>query len=189
MPVRAGVFDLSIEPLEVVCVDTSALIRALFDDQPQHTDYLGFLARVTEVGSTIVYSELLDLELAQMCVKTARKRSNGRREKSTRLGRELVESTFAAWRNIYTLTDSVRVSLAGGDEPGMIGSPVRAATFYLIEHHGIESYDATHAATAITYGAPIFTADGDFADVPAGSLEIITHEDSVDAFRRHPFRA
>ena len=86
MSVRAGVLDLSIEPPEVVCVDTSALIRALFDDQPQHADYLGFFARVAEAGSTIVYSELLDLELAQMCVKSARSRSNGRREEPTRLG-------------------------------------------------------------------------------------------------------
>lgn len=61
---RRSVLDLSIEPPEVVCVDTSALIRALFDDQPQHADYLGFFARVAEAGSTIVYSELLDLELA-----------------------------------------------------------------------------------------------------------------------------
>lgn len=189
MPVRAGVLDLSIEPPEVVCVDTSALIRALFDDQPQHADYLGFFARVAEAGSTIVYSELLDLELAQMCVKSARRRSDGKREESTRIGRELVRSTFAAWRDIYTLTDSVRVTLAGGDEPGMIGSPVRAAAFYLIERSGIESYDATHAATAIAYGAPILTADQDFADVPAERLEIITHPESVEAFRQYPFRA
>jgi predicted nucleic acid-binding protein len=188
MPARPGVLDLSIEPPEVVCVDTSALIRALFDDQPQHTDYLGFFVRIAEGGSTIVYSELLDLELAQMCVKSARNTSNGRRKESTRLGRELVRSTSSAWRDIYTLTGSVRVTLAGGDEPGIIGSPVRAAAFYLIEHNGIESYDATHAATAITYGAPILTADRDFADVPAERLEIITHPESVEEFRQYPFR-
>ena len=66
----------------------------------------------------------------------------------------------------------------------MIGSPVRAAAFYLIEHSGIESYDATHAATAIVYGAPILTADEDFADVPAERLQIITHPESVAAFRQ-----
>lgn len=186
---RAGVLDLSIEPPEVVCIDTSALIRALFDDQPHHADYLDFFVRLADAGSMIVYSELLDLELAQMCVKSARKRSDGRRDESIRLGRELVRSAFAAWRDIYTLTGSVRVGLAGGSEPGVVGSPVRAAAFYLIENSGIESYDATHAATAIAYGAPILTADQDFADVPAERLEIITHPESAEAFRQHPSRA
>lgn len=152
---RAGVLDLSIEPPEIVCVDTSALIRALFEDQSQHADYLAFFVRIAKAGSVIVYSELLALELAQMCVKSARHRSHGRREESTRLGRELVRTTFSAWRDIYAHTDSVRVTLAGGDEPGTIGSPIRDAAFHLIEDAGIESYDAIHAATAITYGAPI----------------------------------
>ena len=52
MPVRAGVPDLSITPPVVLHVDTSALIRALFDDLPQHADDLGFFARVDEAGST-----------------------------------------------------------------------------------------------------------------------------------------
>ena len=159
-----------------------------FDDQPHHADYLEFSARLTQAGKLTVYSELLDLELAQMCIKTARTRTTSRDE-ATRLGHELLQTTFAAWREIFGQTDSVRATLAGNDQPDLIGSPIRAAAFYLMAHHGIESYDATHAATSITFGAPILTADKGFADIPSEQLELITHAESVDAFRLHPSQA
>jgi predicted nucleic acid-binding protein len=158
--------------------------RILFEDTKNHRAYLEFITRAVQARSTLIYSELLDLELAQLCVKAARSRHHGRREQSIPEGRALIHDTFGRWRDIYTETDSVRVTLAGGDEPGTIGSPVRAGAFYLIEHHGLDSYDATHAATALTYGASILTADLGFADVPAQRLEIITDADSIEDFRR-----
>ena len=124
-----------------------------------------------------------------MCVKTARTRCGGRRQEPSRLVRELLQTTFAAWREIYGQTDPVRATLPGNDAPAQIGCPIRAATFDLMEHHGIESYDATHAATAISFGAPILTADKGFADIPAERLALITHTGSVAAFRLYPSRA
>lgn len=189
MPDRAGVLDLRVELPEVLCVDTSALICALFDDQPHHGDYLAFFSRIAEAGTMIVYSEILDLELAQMCIKTARRRSDGRRTESIHLADELLRSTFARWREIFAKTESVRATLAGNDNPSLVGSPIRAAAFYLMHNYGIESYDATHAATAINAGAPILTADKGFTDIPAEQLEIITHPDNIGTFRQHPSRS
>lgn len=183
------VFDLSIDPPEIVCIDTSAAVAMVFGDQLGHDAYLDFLARAVDAQTKLIYSELLDLELAQVCVKAARGRHDGRRQASIRTGKQLIRDVFERWNILISQTQSDRISLAGGDGPYEIGSPVRAAAFHLIEEFGIESYDATHAGTAIVHGAPILTSDQGFTDVPAGRLDIITHSGVLAGFRERRGRA
>ena len=116
-------------------------------------------------------------------IKAARRLHEGRRADALPAGQRLIESTFARWNQLIAQTTSDRATLAGGDSPLQVGSPIRAAAFYLIKEHGLESYDATHAATAINYGAPLLTADKHFADIPAGLLTLLTDSDQTDEFR------
>ena len=68
-----GVFDLGVEMPDVLVLDTSAISVMLFEDQETHPDYTAFLARAVAENTVLVYCELLDLELAQVCMKEARR--------------------------------------------------------------------------------------------------------------------
>ena len=178
-----GVFDLAVDPLEVLCIDTSAVAALLIEDWDGHAELGVFLPGAIDERRTFVYSELLELELAQACAKAARKRHHGRPRQSIRAGRELIHQVFERWNLLIAETWSERVSLSGSDHPDLIGSPVRVAAFHLIEEHGLESYDATDAATAIVFGAPILTCDKGFGDVPKHLLDVIAHQRVVPALR------
>jgi hypothetical protein len=54
------------------------VVCALLEDQPQHEEYAGFLERAVAAGTTLVYCDLLDLELAEACMTIALKRRHGR---------------------------------------------------------------------------------------------------------------
>lgn len=171
---QRGVFDLHVEPPEVVVLDTSAVALVLFEDQQTHGEYADFLTRAVRVKTTLVYCEMLDLELAQVCVKAARFQHDGRRERFIPAGRTLIREVFGRWRALYSATDSQRVPVGPSEIPDVVGSPVRDAAFHLIEQYGLDSYDATHAATAVLFGAPLVCADKGFAHVPEEVLTIIT---------------
>ena len=85
-------------------------------------------------------------------------------------------------------TQSVRMPLGLSDDPRVLGSPVRDAAFGLIESYGLDSYDATHAATAVILGAPLVCADRGFAYAPQELLTIITDSAGVDECRRRRAR-
>jgi predicted nucleic acid-binding protein len=169
-----GVFDLLLEPPDVIVLDTSAVAVVLFEDQDAHAEYAQFLARAVQAGTTLVYCEMLDLELAQVCMKAARKEHDGRRERFVPAGRTLIRDVFGRWRALYSETGSLRVPVGPSERRDTVGSPVRDAAFHLIERYGIDSYDATHAATAVLFGAPLVCADNRFAHVPEEVLTMIT---------------
>ncbi len=184
MPDEHGIVDLSIDPPEVVVLDTSAVCRVLFEDGAGHVDYREFLARAVGAGTTLAYCEMLDLELAQACVKAARRQHHGDRSRSVVAGRDLIREVFGRWRAIIGETDSRRVPIGPLERHDAVGSPVRDAAFHLIERYGLDSYDATHAATAILLGAPLLCADRGFAQVPEELLTLITDRSGARSFRR-----
>lgn len=179
-----GVFQLAVAPPEIVVLDTSAIAVALLEDQPTHGEYTAFLLRAVSAGTTLAYCELVDLELAQVCSKRAREQSGGDRAKFVPRGRALIADVFERWRSVLSQTPSLRLPLGLSDDPSVLGSPVRDAAFRLIERYGLDSYDATHAATAIILGAPLVCADIGFAYAPEQLLPIITDSQKVDECRR-----
>jgi len=183
LPDRRGVLDLSTDPPEILALDTSVVAVVLFRDQPAHAAYAAFLLRAVAAGTTLAYGELLDLELAQVCMRYAREQHGGDRERFVPAGRKLIAEVFASWRELYSQTRSLRVPLGPWERPDMIGSPVREAAFRLMARYGLDSYDATHAATALVLGAPLLTADKGFAYVPESQLTLITHAPDAKAFR------
>lgn len=165
-------------------LDTSAIAVALLEDQGSHSEYAAFLLRAVENGTTFAYCELVDLELAQACSKRARAQHGGDRSLFVPEGRRLIADVFGRWRAILSQTQSVRMPLGVSDDPRVLGSPVRDAAFGLIERYGLDSYDATHAATAIILGAPIVCADRGFAYAPGELLTIITDSAGAEECRR-----
>jgi len=189
MPDERGVIDLRVEPPPLVVLDTSAIAVALLEDQASHSEYSAFLLRAIESRTTFAYCELVDLELAQVCSKRAREQHGGDRSRFVPEGRRLIADVFARWRAITSQTQSVRMPLGLSDIPNVLGSPVRDAAFGLIERYGLDSYDATHAATAIILGAPLVCADLGFAYAPVELLTIITDSAGVDECRRRRARS
>ena len=169
-----GVFDLGVEMPDVLVLDTSAISVMLFEDQETHPDYTTFLARAVAENTVLVYCELLDLELAQVCMKEARRLHSGRRDRFVPAGRALIRETFARWRALYSATDSHRIPIGVPAQHDIVGSSVRDAAFRLIDLYGIDSYDATHAATAVLHAAPLLCADTGFAHLPQDLLTLIT---------------
>jgi predicted nucleic acid-binding protein len=184
VPYPRGVFDLSIAPPETVALDTSAILRALLEDQSSHAEYADFLQRAVRAGTTLAYGELVDLELAQTCIKAARAACDGDRARAVPRGRQLIAEVFQRWRELMSQTSSVRVPLGLSHQPDVLGSPVRDTAFHLIEHYGLDSYDATHAATAMIAGAPLVCADRGFAHVPEQLLVLITDDEGAWECRR-----
>ena len=125
-------FDRAGDPPPLIVVDTSAVACSLLQDQPGHEEYTDFLARAVRDRSTIAYGELLDLELAQTCVKLARARidaargsAEDRKLEAITLGQRLRTDVFSRWRELISLTDSVRIPIGAAERAGEFGSPVR----------------------------------------------------------------
>jgi hypothetical protein len=133
LPDHRGVLDLSTDPPETLALDTSVVAVVLFQDQPAHAAYADFLLRAVAAETTLAYGELLDLELAQVCMRHAREQHSGERRRFVPAGRKLIAEVFAAWRDLYSQTRSVRVPLGPWERPDTIGSPVREAAFRLME--------------------------------------------------------
>lgn len=169
---QRGVLPLSAPPPSVVVLDTSAVICALVDDQPQHDEYL------------------LDFELADAAITVALKRRHGRawfRHRTDRTSlspaRRLMEDVFSRWRTTLAATSSARLPLGPVNDHSE-GSPVRDRAFALLDAYPIRSYDAAHAATALLVAAPLVCRDVGFAEVSADRLTLIT-----DSTRTGPCRA
>jgi predicted nucleic acid-binding protein len=190
MPDDLGVVPLAAPPPTVVALDTSAVVCALLSDQPQHDEYAEFVARAVAAGTTFVYCDLLDFELADVAMTIALKRRHGRdwfrhrgEEGAHSATRGLMHEVFAAWRTTLAETSSARLPLGPISERAD-GSPVRDRAFALLESYPIRSYDAAHAGTAMLVEAPLVCRDVGFAALPAGLLTLITDSTRIAACRR-----
>jgi predicted nucleic acid-binding protein len=184
-PLSRGVWSLE-DPMVVVpgrvLVDTSFVVEALIVSQPVHESCLDFLVRLAEAETELVFSRLLELELAETAYQLALKerhprdwkrfRADGRaRRRATRL----LESVRGAWSEVLENVPSLCVEV----------EDVAEAVPTLMSRYGLASYDAVHVATAIhaNVGA-IATLDAGFAAVPASVAGLYVDASRVAFCRR-----
>jgi predicted nucleic acid-binding protein len=170
-----------------LALDTSFVVEALIATQPLHAACRPFLLRIVESGVAITTSELLPVELAEASFAIAlkerwgsqwrRHRADGR---ARRRAARLLNDAASRYETLTLRVDHLAVPL--GDVTGAARS--------LMANHGLASYDAVHAASAIATGAKaIVTVDTGFALLPASTLTIYTDRSRLASCRsRRPRR-
>lgn len=141
-----------------------------------------YLVRLAEEGARLVFSGLLELELAEAIFQIALKerhpkdwkrfRSDGR---ARRRARSLLTQTMSAWNDVLDVvpTTLVPVDAAAARVPS------------LMSDHGLASYDALHVATALHAGArAVATIDAGFAAAPASIVELFVDASRVASCRK-----
>jgi predicted nucleic acid-binding protein len=166
-----------------IALDTSFVVEALIPTQRLHELCSAFLHRIAQSGIRVVTSELLEVELAEAVFKITlrdrwgrewqRRRSDGR---ARRGARGALIGAAAAYQSMI-ISSAAHVSIPV--------SRVSRDAMTLMSDHGLASYDAVHAATAIASGAEaIVTTDTGFAALPSAMLSIYTDRSRVPAARR-----
>ena len=179
-----GVFAIEDPALllpDPIALDTSFVVEATISTQPLHGPCTAFAERILDTGVTVVASELLEVELAEAAFAIALKERWGgqwRRHRTDgrvrRRGKRLVADVTARYRQLVAAVRYVPVPL------GRISD--QAAT--LMADHGLASYDAVHAATAIAAGCEaIVTTDTGFGLLPSSTLVIYTDRSRVASAR------
>jgi predicted nucleic acid-binding protein len=166
---------------ERIGLDTSFVVEALIETQPLHEVSAAFFERLVEASATVVTSELLEIELAEAAFAIALKQRWGRRWRAHRTdgrarrpARQLL--TEVADRSDLLLSSLDRITIPVGR--------VTSEAAALMTAYGLASYDAVHAATAISAGAAaIVTLDTGFALLPARQLGIYTDRSRVASCR------
>lgn len=166
----------------VVGLDTSFVVEALIETQPLHGVCAAFLERLVEADTTVVTSELLPVELAEAAFAIALKErwgSDWRRHRTDGRTRRRAERLLAdvTVRHELLLSTVTHVPVPVGR--------VASAAATLMTGHGLASYDAVHAATAIAAGADaMVTTDTGFALLPSRLLPIYTDRSRLAPCRR-----
>lgn len=145
--------------------------------------YRDYLERAIAASSTLLFSEILEVELAEACAKVAGSREHAQREGMLAQRREILGHVIGAWNAVLDQTEYLRLPIrethaAQGWEHAY------ALAIDLLANHAIRMKDALHAASAILLAAPLLTDDRDYARLPAGLLSIVTDPDQVDPMRR-----
>ncbi len=184
-PVPHNLFAIEDEQIvlpDPIALDTSFVVEALLATQPLHDVCDVFLTRIDESGVTVVTSDLLAVELAEATFAHALKerwrgkwrahRTDGRsRPRAARL----MNDTISRYEALLAPIDHFPVPL--GD--------ITTAATKLMADHGLASYDAAHAATAIAAGAKaIVTLDTGFALLPASQLTVYTDRSRLASCRK-----
>jgi len=185
-PLARGVVnfeDQGVDPPAEVVLDTCFVVAALNQAEPMHAAAVGYLTRLIDAQSLLVFNRLLEVELAEVAFKLAvkerhgnknwlSKRGDGRvRRRAGRLTKDLLSS----WRDIVSLNPSLCVELEE------VSDDVPTA----LQKWGLASYDAVHALTAIYAGSPqLITVDAGFGWVPEKQLSLFVDSSRVAACRR-----
>jgi predicted nucleic acid-binding protein len=183
-PATHGVYAIEDAGLllpEAVALDTSFVVHALIESQSLHGPCSTFLERLVAEEVTLVVSELLEIELAEVTFRIAlaerwgrawrRHRTDGR---VRRRGRRLLDDVHARYRLLLDAVTEAPIPLA----------PVAGSAARLMTDYGVASYDAVHTATAIAGGAEaIVTTDTGFGVLPPSLLAIYTDRGDVTACR------
>ncbi len=187
--VTRGVFAIEEQELllpDPIALDTSFVVEALLATQPLHGVCDAFLTRIFDSGVSVVTSELLRVELAETAFAIAMKerwggRWRGRRtdgRSRPRAGR-LLNHTLSRYDEMLGSLPHISVRL---------GQVPTSAPGFMIDH-GLASYDAVHAASAIAAGAEaIVTLDTGFALLPASLLTIHTDRSRLASCRQKRVR-
>lgn len=182
--VTRGVFAIEDQQLTLpdpIALDTSFVVEALLATQPLHSLCDAFLKRIFDSGVSVVTSELLRIELAEAAFAIAMKERWGGRwrahrtdGRSRRRAARLLHDTISRYEALLAPLDHFPVPL--GDI-----TPV-AITF--MTDYGMASYDAAHAATAISAGAEtIVTLDTGFALLPSTQLTMYSDRSRLASCR------
>ena len=168
-----GIFsiqDTAIAVPDRVLLDTSFVVEALVVSQPLHSACIDYLVRLAHHGTELVYSRLLELELAETAFQLALKerhpkdwkrfRGDGR---ARRRATALLRGIDASWRSVLVALPSecVEVETVIPQVHGLMGGC------------GLASYDAVHVATAIhARTRAVVTLDAGFAAAPASAIDV-----------------
>jgi predicted nucleic acid-binding protein len=172
--------DLVVPPEDVV-LDTSFVVDALIPSQNRYEECRGFLSRLADAGSVVVFNRLLEPELWEATYKIAFRQLHpkGRmadlRHESSVLRRvePLRDEVRSSWQDALSVLVWVAVDL------GEIEERVPELMSY-----GLSSFDAVHAATAVSAGVRAFvTLDYHFGFVPERELELYVPANRVGPCR------
>jgi predicted nucleic acid-binding protein len=153
-----------------VVLDTSFVVDALIPTQARHPECQAFLRTVGDSRATVVFNRFLEPELWEAAYKIALKELHPKKRarevrhdrRTLHRARGLRDEVEDAWHRALRTFDWVVVDLAEVETwvPAMMG-------------HGLTSYDAIHAATAIHADVrALVTLDYHFALVPARELQL-----------------
>jgi len=184
-PVPHNVYAIEDEQLPLpnpIALDTSFVVEALLPTEPLHAVCDAFLKRIFDSGVTVVTSELLRLELAETAFANAMKerwagkwrahRTDGRSR--PRAGRRM-NDTISRYQALLAPVDHIPVP------PG----DITTVAIDFMTKYGLASYDAAHAASAVSAGAnTIVTTDTGFALMPASLLTVYTDRSRLASCRK-----
>lgn len=172
--------DLLIPPDDLL-VDTCFVYSALGKLETHYEACREFLARATEHGTTLYFSELLEVELHEVAWKVAlkerwnkdwrRKRVDGRARR--RAGR-LSSGIMRGWNDLLRSFGHIRVEV----------SEVRDQYPAVMRRWGVASNDAIHVATAMYVDVPnIATHDTGLANVAQKDAQLYAPKACVKKMR------
>jgi predicted nucleic acid-binding protein len=164
-----------------LALDTSFVVESLIETQPLHDRCADFASRIAESGIRVVTSELLQVELAEAAFAIALKERWGRQWRQHRTdgrvrrrGRRLVDEVSGRYELLLSAVPHIDLPVGR----------IAAAAARVMADHGLASYDAVHAATAIATGCQaIVTTDTGFALLPASTLAIYTDRSRLASAR------
>jgi predicted nucleic acid-binding protein len=153
-----------------VVLHTSFVVDALVPSQARHPECQAFLRTLGDSQATVLFNRFLEPELWEATYRIALKELHPRKRalevrhdrRTLRRARDLRDRVEAAWRSALSLIDSVAIDLfeVQGGVPRLMG-------------HGLTSYDAIHAATAVYADvSALITLDYHFALVPERELQL-----------------
>ncbi|MEX2375049.1 MAG: type II toxin-antitoxin system VapC family toxin [Dehalococcoidia bacterium] len=163
-------------------LDTSFVVEALIPTQRHHEPSRRFLEDLAVGGTTVVFSRLLEVELAEASFRIGLKELHRRDWATARLdgrsrrrGRARMLAVLAAWEATLAALDWARI------EVQEVVSRVRD----LMGSYGLSSYDAVHAATALDTGIhDLVTLDSGFAALPPRSMRLLVDSSRVRRCRQ-----
>jgi predicted nucleic acid-binding protein len=157
-------------------------VEAVIASQPLHRACQEYLIRLAAEGTTIVFNELLEIELQEAAFQLGLKerhpkdwkryRSDGRaRPRAARLA----NGALSAWEDVVSVVPHEVLDV--GDVAELVPG--------LMSNYGIASYDAIHAATAIESDTQILvTIDAGFGSLPEEQIELYVDLSRVSSCRR-----
>jgi len=172
---------LELVPPRTAALDTSFVVDALLETQPLHQLCARFAAHLVEAETTVVTSELLEVELAEAAFAITLKERWGRAWRQHRADDRARRPARRLLEQVMTRLDALLSSVAHVSVPvGRVSSS--AAT--LMARYGLASYDAVHAAAAIVADAEaIVTLDTGFALLPQSLLAVYTDRSRLASCR------
>jgi predicted nucleic acid-binding protein len=154
-----------------VVVDTSAAVEVLVVDAERRDAYRSLFAELRRAGTGLVFCDLLELELIEAAFTWDLRRGADPRWR----GKRKTGSPFAERRPLeLSIVDEWRSFVRGGKHAMVRGHDYIDGAIHLMHRTGLSSYDAIHAAAAISLGLPLMAHDRRLLDVASEHVEVIT---------------